>query len=861
MQTYKPMMLGLTTRPIEFRRRLGLSISAGLFFPLRPAGEGTLWTEMSMWKFLEAEMPEGPFIDECIVKQRNEFLVRGSAYAPANAGGRVPAIEVSATVAGIQKKLHVFGPRRWQGRHAGEPEPFASVPLDWQHAYGGADFPANPLGLGRAKDSDEHWLPQVLLPNTHPTGPDDEVPPAGLRPLDCMWPQRARYAGTYDQRWLEEQSPGFASDMDWRYFNLAPEDQWLPELRGDESFEFVNMHPERQVLQGVLPGFAPRVFVDRGDGQTARLREVELKLTTLWFFPHAERGIALFQGLAKCEEDDATDIKTLLGAVERLGQPRAIEHYLDALNQRRDPEVGTIVAMRESDLLPDGFVSEDPAMEAVVSDFKLEGLQAEAARRGAQFEIGHAMRTAKASGVDPAKLALVMPDREPVPALEALPEYLLKKRAEALNAQVTALLDAAEQLNAAKARMAAAGIDPESLVHRGPPTFRASTQIEALARVGTPADQVKAAAPKLLKLEGLQRIGYLQGAHAQPPAKPLPPQRAKALRDSVQEGHAQKKSFLGADLTGADLSGMDLSGADFSGAWLESANLSRTKLHGTVFMNAVLAHADLSEADATGADFSGANLGKAKLTNTRLVQATLAGTLLMDTPLAHTDLRGARLDDAKLLGATFGLADWRSVQASGLIFRKASLKDMVFHRCRLSQPTFVECDLAGADFAVAELIRPTFVKCTGIGARFTHASLEGAVFVDGCDFSRADFSDARLKACNLRGAMLAGARFDRALLDEADLGEADCSAAQFNSASLRSAILIKTHLQGAVMARANLMNAIVQRADLRGTDLRAANLYGTDLSRIWTNTDTQLAGASFDRAKIFPRRDHPPPAA
>src|SRR6185369_1034141 len=101
--------------------------------------------EPSMWKFLGEQMPEGPFIDECGIKAKSEYLVRGVAHPP---GGRAQACEVAARVAGKEKRLHAVGPRRWQGREASTPDFFESLPLDWQHTYGGPDHPANPLGMG-----------------------------------------------------------------------------------------------------------------------------------------------------------------------------------------------------------------------------------------------------------------------------------------------------------------------------------------------------------------------------------------------------------------------------------------------------------------------------------------------------------------------------------------------------------------------------------------------------------------------------------------------------------------------------------------------------------------------------------------
>jgi hypothetical protein len=49
-----------------------------------------------------------------------------------------------------------------------------------------------------------------------------------LGPVGRGWPQRARYAGTYDQCWLEEDFPFLPNDFDERYYQAAPEEQQLP---------------------------------------------------------------------------------------------------------------------------------------------------------------------------------------------------------------------------------------------------------------------------------------------------------------------------------------------------------------------------------------------------------------------------------------------------------------------------------------------------------------------------------------------------------------------------------------------------------------------------------------------------------
>lgn len=867
MQVIKPFALGFLTRCIEHRRRIGLSITASVYFPFAPKDQGTAWSEMSMWNFLGKEMPEGPLIDEGVMKLRAEFLVHGQAHAP---GGSARHCAVRARVGARDKTLHVFGTRYWLDGRASEPLTFDSVPLNWARAYGGPDFAANPQGMGRVVDEINgvrvRLLPQVEQSRALLSDPDATAEPASFDRIELTRPQRAQYQGTYDASWLKEQSPGFADDTDWRLFNLAPPDQWFDApLRGDEPFSFSHMHPTKPEVGGHLPGLRARCFINHGSAAAPpRISEVPLRLTTVWFFPHAERGILLFQGLAACAEDDASDLPLLMGALERLDEAKSDEHYARVMAQRLDPRAGAMHALRERDLLPSDLKGSDPDFEAIQADYRPEGLMAEAQRRGAVLKVQIARDEARARGVDPDKLNITILAPQKAPTLEELPEFIEHKQIEALNAQVSALLDAAEQMQRAREQAERFGIDPEALAHRGPPTYRAAQHLaQLLAAVpadsrgpdGQPLIDPAALAPKLRQVEAMERSGYLATAHTQPAAPPMLAEGARLVRDAVMQAHARGQSFMAADLTGADLSGLDLRGADFTGAWLESANLKGSLLTGCSFAAAVLAHADLSAVDASEADFSGANLGKATLTAARFVRSDLSGANFSDTSLAQTDLRQATLDGATLIGARFGLADWRGVKASGLVFHRVALQDMVLHQAQLVQPQFIECDLSSADFSGATLERATFVQCRGQGVRFTKATLPGAVFVQHCQMDGADFSGAHLKGSNLRGSGLVQASFRDANLDDCDLSEATLAGADLVRATLRRTLLVKTGLRAARLVDANLMEAVLQRADLRGADLRGANLFGADLSRVRTDPGTAFAGALVQRARLYPRRE------
>src|SRR5690606_3122533 len=67
--------------------------------------------------------------------------------------------------------------------------------------------------------------------------------PVAFGPLGRGWPARARFGGTYDERWMNDDFPFLPRDFDERYYQAAPEDQQLA-------------HP-KAALDDVLEGFTP----------------------------------------------------------------------------------------------------------------------------------------------------------------------------------------------------------------------------------------------------------------------------------------------------------------------------------------------------------------------------------------------------------------------------------------------------------------------------------------------------------------------------------------------------------------------------------------------------------------------------
>ncbi|MEP6721557.1 MAG: DUF2169 domain-containing protein [Variovorax sp.] len=855
MQIYKPMSLGFSSRAIEYRKRYGLCVTNYLHVPFDQGPAGRLWGEQSLWNFAAREMAV-PLLDEGVAKLTPEFLVNGHAYPdPVQSAGCAVRVRLGS----VEKTLLAFGDRWWDGdRPRAAAAAAERIGLDWDQAYGGADYALNPRGKGRTAAGGVRALPNLELPDSRVLTPQSEVVPAGFGALDSMHPQRLALRGTYDADYLQQHAPGFAPDLDWKHFNMAPRDQWFDApLRGDEPYALDNLHPEQRHIEGQLPGLRVRTFVNYAlEAGGRKLREVPMRLTTVWFFPHADRMVLVFHGMAECAEDDGADIVELLGAVERLGAPKPDAHYLDVLARRSDPKHGGLEALNDADLLPDGLDPRDPEAADAGQAFAMDGLQGEAQRRRAEMDMVLARETLVAQGKDPAAFDLRLPPPEPQRSMAELPAYLKARREEAEAQQWAAIGEMAGQLQRVLDLEEAGAIDMAKLVHRGPPGYNAEahlTELDAQRATGLAFDR-RVVAQKLAMREGAERLGYLQAAHLQPPAYPLEGEVARRGRALMEWMLARGlRSFPGIDLTGADLSSLDLRHVDFTDAWLESANLQGANVSGANFTRAVLAHGALQGVLAVGSNFTHANLGRARLAGAVLDQATLNGTVLMHCDLAQTQLRRADIANANLLETRWGPADWNGVVGPGLLFYKLDLKGLQASEANFAGANFIGCDLGGIDLRGARLASACFVDCQLPQARLAGAQLDGAVFTRDCLLPGIDLSHASLRTANFGEVDMQGATLVKACLDGANFGAARLAGCDARLASAEGALLRKAVFAQARLAGVNFKDAMLQHADLRSADLRNANLFGADLSRAKLDGDVRFDGALLERVRTWPR--------
>ena len=83
--------------------------------------------------------------------------------------------------------------------------------------------------------------------------------------IDPSWEPRVRYAGTYDDQWVQTRNPLLPNDFDARFYNAAhPDLVAVPHLSGGEPCQLVNLN-QTGTLRFSLPKRRIGVTVSMGD--------------------------------------------------------------------------------------------------------------------------------------------------------------------------------------------------------------------------------------------------------------------------------------------------------------------------------------------------------------------------------------------------------------------------------------------------------------------------------------------------------------------------------------------------------------------------------------------------------------------
>lgn len=134
-------------------------------FQWEPLYEDAYWGETGASALkLPADVHQG--------KPSTDIAVLASACAPENKPVRV--LDVTASIGPYKKTLRVFGDRHWHGDRITSPAEFSTLPIRYEHAFGGSykideqliDMEErNPLGKGFRGTRPAHEMEGQPLPN------------------------------------------------------------------------------------------------------------------------------------------------------------------------------------------------------------------------------------------------------------------------------------------------------------------------------------------------------------------------------------------------------------------------------------------------------------------------------------------------------------------------------------------------------------------------------------------------------------------------------------------------------------------------------------------------------------------------
>lgn len=853
MKIIKPLTLGVLHKPYRHRGGNHCAIAALGFFKLGQANERFL-TENLQWPLVVPMLPPAQPLDDVMPKQYAEALLLGSAHAP---GGKpAQAMRVRLCVGAIDKCLCVRGDRQ---RHRGllgaarvsAATPFTSMPLDYTRAYGAPGYAANPVGRGRSR----MLARSTALPNIEYPAAAQRRSPAGFGPLNIGWAPRKDKFGTYDSNWLKHQAPGFASDLDWSLFNMAPPDQWLNQpFQGAEPYRLEGMHPARAVIEGTLPDLRARAFLLKQGQRAEQAIEVALVLDTVWFLPEHELGLLVYHGQAPVDDSDALDIAALMVAYERLGEVKPLADYHRTMALRLDPATAALHAFDESQLAPAWLPAtraskaEVRAQEAAAAlagqQSLLDELDAEfwqahgrpappghAAPRAAPMPLGVVSAQTFAEGdfdlagtIAQAKAQAQEVERQGQRALAALSQA---------RPAAPAIVPAVEQA-AALERAAVPAYDLFPALETGTDP-RLSAMLAALERDHRngkyPDPQAyQRARAACLQTNTLRRQARRAAPLPTPQALPLLAATAQALGRQALAWHRSGISLAGRDLAGADLRGADLSAADLREVMLEGALLAGASFAGADLRGAVLTGADLTDADFSGANLTEANLSASTGARVRFVSADLSKAQALSADWPGANLNGATLD--RLLGMKLSLngATLERVGARAAILLQAVADDSDWRGATLEKVVALDASLRRADFSESRLTKTVLIGADLQRSQWRRARWTGLQATGATNWRGAALTAVVAEYCGLHGGSLAGADLSGASFLRCDFGRADLRGAQLRGGLFSYSMFSQADLRDTVLDSADFYQAVCRKADLRGSTAMGASFAQAELS-------------------------------
>jgi uncharacterized protein YjbI with pentapeptide repeats len=813
-------------------------------------------------------------MDHGLKKSRGSFAIHGSAYALS--ATQQQGMAVRANFGAATKTLHVFPPRQWRkgltGWNIEQKGTLSELPLDWQHAYGAKDYPCNPEGIGYITDlakAEGVPLPQIEDTRTPLRAPGETITPASLLPLTPQSVERMAFMGTCDEQWSKQRAPFLPLDTDPRWFDEVAQDQcidgyWV----GNEAWSVAGMHPQKLEVSGRLPGFRPRLFVQRRvlAGAPALLKdqpviepieETRLELDTVWLFPDAERVLLLYRTQLRVTDIDGEDVAALGVGVEQAGEPgKSREQWIAELW----PQPAT-----PADEAPDLDLPEaaDPKQFQSAVLAKLQAsMDAHYASFAAEQQkvFASAKQTAAISNqtIDPARMQLaVAPNlaelaskpfaprapfdaavlkaklEDSIAAAKAEGELQFAKSARAAGHDPQVLLARTEALKQQALREAAANPSPQYGLLIDQLQLPTAQKNEFKKRIEEGMAKVEATEKEIKQKISAMHERMAIKAPKLPSLGNVPEFKARIgwTRELLEASHKAEEKLDGERFSDLDLSGLDLSGGVMQNCSFENCQLKGAKL----------AAADLSGGRFSGCDFSQADFQEALLdactfktctfTDAKLTKASLSAVHVSQSPFDRADLTQAQAVRGQFVDSSFVGAMLAEGNFAGARWQGCDLTAGNLQEAKLDKAQFHSCVVDNTDFNRASLPASSWSRVTGRSVNLAAANLRNWRLDQGCFLPQAlldnaDLSKASLQYVVLEQASLCGANLNGALLSRCDLSNADGYHANAGSADFTGSNLSNSSWLGANFLEARLRKVNLNNADLRGSNLHGINSEG-----------------------------------
>ncbi|MBL1275595.1 MAG: DUF2169 domain-containing protein [Ectothiorhodospiraceae bacterium] len=830
--------------------------------------------EQDLWTSIGNMLGKNEMFDMGMPKPNAEALVHGSFFAPN--GTPVEAGVVSFTMASIEKELAVFGHRHWVktfGATTGVSSPMAmtEMPVSYANAFGGKEHASNPIGKGidsiTGDDGEFTPLPNIEFKNKLVGSTSDRPYPAAFSRLDISWPERIKLAGTYDQKYIDEQMPGLPDDIDWRHFNDAPKDQWIEGFfTGRESFTLKNMNPETPIQKGQLPKVYGRCFVHQkiNDDET-RFVEIETRLDTVWFFPEDNLGVLIHRGTLEVSDSESDDIINLLVAHEGLDDtPRTVAHYEDQVIKRTDQEEGFKYLLNSTPLIPEnekcGFklldekanfpldlesrkhqenFAEQKQKEAMAQiDTQISDLEAKMSDAGANAETKNDLVKEQLE-----QLKNLKNDNNAVPS-EELPEVTELKAI--VNKIAPGVLDDPFSLDIAKLDLKAMDELKEfnenlakkktqeamDMAKNELQTIKSAyaddpTAAEALKDLDIFPDLDDTSAPQLPRMDVNEHITELERQFQEEIGPQIMQAKSQGIPDDMlghlmfdgdeirkQLDFAQEK-FIEGYRIGAHYAGKMTSPHPGQEPTIMEKALSDHE-SGKSLSTGDYAYTEFVGQNLSGADFSHslmeyASFKDCNLTDINFEGAILANAKFINCVITTSNFKGANVGACQIDNTNFNHCDM-----TGIILGKSHLKNSQFNHCQLVDKPEM------------------FLETSFTNTAFTGSNLAKNNFID-FDLSGCDFSEANLAECNFVNCSLESTSFQKAVLTSANFVKAEAKGAIFNHADMKNVRFV---------GGCNLENSQFVHANIPESNFRECNLVAADFS------DAALTKTDFGKANL-----------